>query len=52
MAPLLVNRRLTAEDHFQDTRHLEFGLGGSGLSYEPGDLLAIFPRTPEADVQV
>ncbi|GBF88274.1 hypothetical protein Rsub_00986 [Raphidocelis subcapitata] len=51
MAPLLVNRRLTAAGHFQDTRHLEFGLEGSGLTYEPGDLLAIFPRTPEADVE-
>jgi sulfite reductase alpha subunit-like flavoprotein len=51
MAPLLVNRRLTAPDHFQDTRHLEFDLEGSELAYEPGDLLAIFPRTPEADVQ-
>jgi hypothetical protein len=50
-APLLVNRRLTSPDHFQDTRHLEFGLDGSGLAYEPGDLLAVFPRTPEADVQ-
>ncbi|KIY95289.1 hypothetical protein MNEG_12672 [Monoraphidium neglectum] len=50
-APLLVNRRLTSPDHFQDTRHLEFGLSGSGFEYEPGDLLAIFPRTPEADVQ-
>lgn len=51
MAPLLVNERLTASDHFQDTRHLEFDLGASGLAYEPGDSLAVFPRTPEADVQ-
>jgi len=52
MAPLLVNRRLTSQDHFQDTRHLEFDLEGSGMAYEPGDLLAIFPRTPEEDFQV
>lgn len=52
MALLLANERLTAPDHFQDTRHLEFDLAGSGLEYEPGDTLAIFPRTPEGDVQV
>jgi hypothetical protein len=52
MAPLLVNRRVTSGDHFQETRHLEFDLSGSGLTYQPGDLLAIFPRTPERDVEV
>ena len=31
MAPLLANRRLTAEGHFQETRHLEFDLGGRPL---------------------
>lgn len=51
MAPLRVNRRLTADGHFQETRHLEFDVRGSGLSYEPGDALAVFPRTPEADVR-
>lgn len=35
-APVLANRRITAESHFQDTRHLELGLAGSGLAYEPG----------------
>jgi sulfite reductase alpha subunit-like flavoprotein len=52
MAPLLVNDRVTSEDHFQETRHLEFDLSASGLHYQPGDLLTIFPRTPAADVEV
>jgi sulfite reductase alpha subunit-like flavoprotein len=52
MAPLLVNDRVTSQGHFQETRHLEFDLAGSGLQYQPGDLLAIFPRTPAADVEV
>jgi sulfite reductase alpha subunit-like flavoprotein len=52
MAPLLVNQRVTSADHFQDTRHIEFDLRGSGLDYQPGDLLAVFPRTPAADVEV
>jgi hypothetical protein len=52
MAPLLVNERVTSADHFQDTRHIEFDLQGSGFDYQPGDLLAVFPRTPAADVEV
>ena len=44
MAPLLRNERVTAEGHFQDTRHIELSLGGSGLTYEPGALLAVFPQ--------
>uniref|UniRef100_A0A383VDI1 NADPH-dependent diflavin oxidoreductase 1 n=1 Tax=Tetradesmus obliquus TaxID=3088 RepID=A0A383VDI1_TETOB len=51
MAPLLINQRVTAADHFQDTRHIEFDLQGSGFDYQPGDLLAVFPRTPAADVE-
>lgn len=44
MARVLTNQRITSSDHFQDTRHIEIDLEGSGLSYEPGDLLAIVPR--------
>ena len=44
MAPVLKNERVTAEDHFQDTRHIELGLGDSQLAYEPGALLAVFPQ--------
>jgi sulfite reductase alpha subunit-like flavoprotein len=50
LARLVANRRVTAEGHFQDTRHLEFDLGDSGLSYEPGDVLAIVPRQPQSAV--
>jgi hypothetical protein len=52
LAPMISNTRVTSPDHFQDTRHIVLGLQGSGFSYEPGDLLAIFPRTPEEAVQV
>ena len=44
MAPLTCNTRLTSPQHFQDTRHMEFDLAGSGIQYAPGDLLTIFPR--------
>lgn len=50
MAPLTCNTRVTSADHFQDTRHLEFDLSGSGIQYAPGDLLTIFPRQPPAAV--
>ena len=51
MASILRNQRITAPDHFQDTRHIELDLGRSGIVYDPGDLLTIFPRQPSAAVQ-
>lgn len=43
LAPVRENVRLTSADHFQDTRHIDFDLRGSGLTHEPGDLLAVLP---------
>ncbi len=48
-APLLVNRKLTGEGSEKDTRHYEISLAGSGLSYEVGDSLVVFP-TNEPDL--
>ncbi len=45
-APLLVNRKLTGANSEKDTRHYEISLAGSGLSYEVGDSLGIFPTNP------
>lgn len=42
-APLAVNRKLTAEGSNKDTRHFEISLAGSGLAYEVGDSLGVFP---------
>ncbi|HEU0011237.1 MAG TPA: sulfite reductase subunit alpha [Verrucomicrobiae bacterium] len=42
-APLLSNRRLNAPGSAKETRHFEFSLEGSGLSYEAGDALGVFP---------
>lgn len=46
VAHLATNRRLTAGSHFQEVRHLELDLGPSGLTYEPGDALALLPQQP------
>ncbi len=43
-AKLLVNRLLTAENSSKETRHYEISIQGSGLSYEAGDALCVFPK--------
>jgi sulfite reductase (NADPH) flavoprotein alpha-component len=40
---LLVNRRLNSPDSEKDTRHFEISLDGSGLTYEVGDSMAVYP---------
>jgi len=42
-APLAVNRPLTAPGSNKETCHFEISLAGSGLRYEPGDSLGVFP---------
>ncbi len=43
-ARLAANRKLTADGSNKDTRHFELSLEGSGLRYEVGDSLGVFPR--------
>jgi len=42
-ATLLVNRRLNGAASAKDTRHIGFSLEGSGLHYEVGDALGVWP---------
>lgn len=42
-ASLIANVRLNGKDSAKDTRHIAFSLEGSGLSYEVGDALGVFP---------
>jgi sulfite reductase (NADPH) flavoprotein alpha-component len=42
-AKLLVNRRLSGPGSEKDTRHIELSLAGSGLSYEVGESIAVYP---------
>ena len=47
-AALAVNRKLTGETSQKETRHFELSLAGSGLQYEVGDSLGVFPsNNPE-----
>ena len=45
---MLVNRRLSSPDSEKDTRHLEISFEGSGLSYEVGDSMAVYPTNDPA----
>ncbi|TNJ33826.1 assimilatory sulfite reductase (NADPH) flavoprotein subunit [Arenimonas terrae] len=47
-AELLANQRLTGRGNRKDVRHLEISLEGSGLSYQPGDALGLWPKNPPA----
>ena len=42
-ARLLANRRLNAEGSQKETRHFEISLEGSGINYEVGDALGVWP---------
>lgn len=45
-AEILVNQKITGGGSSKDVRHIELSLEGSGLSYEPGDSLAVIARNP------
>ncbi|MEM6279274.1 MAG: assimilatory sulfite reductase (NADPH) flavoprotein subunit [Verrucomicrobiota bacterium] len=47
-AKLTGNLKLNAEESERDTRHFEFDLTGSGLSYEVGDVLGVYPKNNAA----
>lgn len=47
-APLLANQRIVGRDSAKDIRHIELSLEGSGLDYQPGDALGVWPTQPVA----
>lgn len=47
-AELLVNQRITGRDSEKDVRHIEIALEGSGLSYQPGDALGVWPTQSDS----
>ncbi len=45
-AEILVNQKITGGTSSKDVRHIELSLEGSGLTYEPGDSLAVVAENP------
>jgi sulfite reductase (NADPH) flavoprotein alpha-component len=45
-AEVLTNQRITGRGALKDVRHVELSLAGSGLTYTPGDSLAVWPHNP------
>lgn len=45
-AEILTNQKITGASSSKDVRHIELSLEGSGLSYEPGDSLAVVVNNP------
>jgi sulfite reductase (NADPH) flavoprotein alpha-component len=50
-AGLLVNQKLNLEGSEKETWHYEFSLAGSGLEYEVGDSMGVFPQNNPQLVQ-
>ncbi|MBN1238912.1 MAG: assimilatory sulfite reductase (NADPH) flavoprotein subunit [Gammaproteobacteria bacterium] len=48
MAEILVNQKITGRESSKDVRHVELSLEGSGLTYQPGDAIGIWPENPPA----
>jgi sulfite reductase (NADPH) flavoprotein alpha-component len=50
-AEVLANQRITGRGSERHVRHLELSLEGSGLNYQPGDALGVWPRQAPALVE-
>jgi len=51
LAEIIRHEPLTRPSSNKDTRHFVFSIKGSGMTYTPGDSLAIFARNPPALVE-
>ncbi|MFV8830258.1 assimilatory sulfite reductase (NADPH) flavoprotein subunit [Alkalihalobacterium sp. APHAB7] len=51
-AEVLENLNLNGRGSNKETRHLEISLEGSGLTYEPGDSLGIYPENDQELVEL
>ena len=45
-AVVLENQRIVSRNSDRDVRHIELSLEGSGLRYEPGDAIGVWPQNP------
>ncbi|KAJ6107381.1 hypothetical protein N7523_008704 [Penicillium sp. IBT 18751x] len=51
IATLVQNQRITPQSHWQDVRRITLTVPES-VSYNPGDMIAIMPKTSPSDVQI
>lgn len=49
-APILAVQKITARNSIKDIRHVELSLEGSGLQYQPGDAVGVWPQNPRSSV--
>jgi sulfite reductase (NADPH) flavoprotein alpha-component len=50
-AEVVVNRNLNGEGSSKETRHIEIAFGDSGLRYEAGDALGVYPKNHPSYVE-
>ena len=51
LAKITENRLLSKPGSVKETRHLVVGLGGSGVTYEAGDSVGVFPTNRASEVE-
>ena len=51
ISKVISNTRLTAKDHFQDTRQIVLDLDREDLVYDPGDILMVLPKNDESIIK-
>ena len=51
LARVLTNVNLNGDGSAKETRHVEIDLGDSGLTYEAGDVLGVYPKNSPAYVE-
>ena len=51
MSKTLENNKITADGHFQDTRHIVLDLDREDLTYEAGDIIMIQPKNDQQLVE-
>ncbi|ODQ54393.1 NADPH-dependent FMN and FAD containing oxidoreductase-like protein [Saitoella complicata NRRL Y-17804] len=49
-ATVTKNDRITADDHWQDARHIVFSISAPDLAYDPGDIAVLWPENPRNEV--
>ena len=46
------NKRITAQGHWQDVRHIILKAQDPSIHYEPGDIAVLYPKNPKEEVDI